>query len=179
METWTNIQNYEGYQISNLGRVKSLKRKKWNGFAFQDVQEKILSIKSQMNGYLQVNLCQNGICKSHSLHRLVAIHFIPNPDNLPNVGHKDHDPTNCAASNLYWTTQLENIHHSIEAGRFIKGEKVKNSKLTASQVREIRSKIKNKEISQCKLAKELGVTQNCISEIVNRKTWQHVSDEEN
>lgn len=179
MEIWKEIEGYEGYLISNLARVKSTKRKKWNGYAFQETQEKILSCKKQPNNYIQVGLCKNGICKTFSLHRLVALHFIDNPDNLPNVGHKDHNPSNCIADNLYWTTQYDNIHYSIEAGRFTKGEKVKNSKLTVTQVLEVRKRIKNKEISQGKLAKELGVTQNCISEIVNRKTWQHVPDEEN
>ncbi len=174
MENWKEIEGFIGYEISDLGRVKSLKRKKWNGFAFQDIQEKMLALKIKPDGYVCVTLCNNGKCSVKSLHRLVALHFVDNPNNLPIVSHLDHNPQNCCASNLKWDTQLGNIQLSVKDGRFTRGEKVKNSKFTTTEVIEIRRKIENKEISQCKLAKELGVTQNCISEIVNRQTWRHI-----
>lgn len=91
VEFWKDINDYEGlYQVSNLGRVKSLTRilkdgRKW--------EEKIIKPGNNGHGYLQVNLHKNGKQKNFFIHRLVAEAFIPNPDNLPYVNHKDEDKT--------------------------------------------------------------------------------------
>lgn len=174
MEIWKNITGYEGmYQVSNLGNVKSLKRKKWNGFDYQEVVEKFLSQKTH-NGYKYVNLCKPKSQKMISVHRLVAIEFIDNPEQKKYVNHKDNNPSNNNSNNLEWCTQAENIQYAVQQGRFNQGILSPRTKFTEKQVLEIRKRIANKEISQNKLAKELGVTQNCISEIVNRLTWKHI-----
>lgn len=174
MEIWKNVVGYENmYQVSNLGNVKSLKRKKWNGFDYQEVVEKFLSQKLHQ-GYKYVNLCGFGKQKLIGVHRLVAIAFLDNPDSKRYVHHKDNNPSNNHVDNLEWCTQKENIGYSVAQGRFNQGELSARNKLTKEQVIEIRQKIADKTISQCKLAKELGVTQNCISEIVNRQTWKHI-----
>lgn len=174
MEIWKDVVGYENmYQVSNLGNVKSLRRKKWNGFDYQQVIEKILSQKLHQ-GYRYVNLSLLGKGKLIGVHRLVAIAFLNNPDNKKYVHHKDNNPSNNHVDNLEWCTQAENIGYSVAQGRFNQGTLSLRSKFTEEDVVEIRKRISNKEISQCKLAKELGVTQNCISEIVNRQTWKHI-----
>lgn len=92
-EIWKDILGYEGlYQVSNFGRVKSLKFGK----------ERILKLTKDKDGYLIVNLYKNNKSKTFKVHRLVAEAFIPNPDNLPQVNHKDEDKSNNIVSNLEW-----------------------------------------------------------------------------
>lgn len=174
MEIWKDVIGYENmYQVSNFGNVKSLKRKKWNGYGYQEVVEKLLSQKLHQ-GYKYVNLCGFDKQKLVGVHRLVAFAFLDNPDNKKYVNHKDNNPSNNYVDNLEWCTQKENIQYSVSQGRFNQGILSPRTKFTEQDILMIRQRIANKEISQCKLAKELGVTQNCISEIVNRQTWKHI-----
>lgn len=100
LEVWKDIKNYEGfYQGSNLGRVKSLERIDCIG---HHRKERILKPKKDKYGYLQVNLWKNGKKKTFTVHRLVAEAFIPNPNNLPCINHKDECKTNNNVNNLEW-----------------------------------------------------------------------------
>ena len=102
METWKPIEGYEGlYEVSDLGRVKSLK------FG----QEKILKQQKDGWGYLQVNLCKDGHTKTLRVHRLVAEAFIQNPNNLETINHKDEVKTNNAATNLEWMSVKDNNNY--------------------------------------------------------------------
>ena len=117
-EEWRDVKGYEGnYMVSNLGRVKSLVG--WNGNKYTK-RDKILNPYKQKVGQeycrLVVKLCKNGKKKDGKVHRLVADAFIPNPENKPNINHKDGNPLNNIASNLEWCTQRENIIHSYEIG---------------------------------------------------------------
>ena len=81
MEIWKNIKDYEGcYQVSNLGRIKSLSRKVWNGKTHFWTSERILKPGRDRDGYFLVNLSKNGKSKTEKVHRLVAKTFIPNPE---------------------------------------------------------------------------------------------------
>ena len=100
-EIWKNIEGYEGkYQVSNLGRVKSMIG-----------QEKVLHPKKHRNGHLQIGLHKDKKRKTMYIHRLVAQAFIPNPDNLPCVNHKDENPNNNNVDNLEWCTQKYNCNY--------------------------------------------------------------------
>ena len=91
MEEWRAVPGYEGlYMVSNIGNVKSL------------IKNKIIKYFINKKGYRLVSLSKNGIIKKFSVHRLVAQAFIPNPDNLPQVNHKDEDKTNNNVDNLEW-----------------------------------------------------------------------------
>ena len=111
MEIWRDIQGYEGlYQVSNYGRVKSLERNFTNGIngcTIKHIDEHIL-IPQNEKGYLRVNLYKNGKQKFCSIHRLVAEAFIPNPNNYPQVNHKDEDKANNKITNLEWCTAQYN-----------------------------------------------------------------------
>ena len=101
-EIWCPIKGFEGqYQVSDQGRVKSLKFDK----------ERILKTGITTDGYLIVGLCKNGEHKWYSVHRLVALAFIPNPDNLPQVNHKDEDKDNNSVQNLEWCDQKYNCNY--------------------------------------------------------------------
>ena len=109
IEEWRDIKGYEGlYQVSNLGRVYGIKR------------QRFLNTVYDRNGYSSVKLTKNGIGKLLSLHRIVAINFIPNQENKPQVNHIDEDKTNNMVSNLEWTTAKENVNHGTRTERMIK-----------------------------------------------------------
>lgn len=114
-EIWKNIKNYEGlYQVSNYGRVKSLEKiSKINGRIYPT---KILKCHIGTKKYLDVDLCKNGTSKRHRIHRLVAEHFIPNPENKPQVNHEDTNKQNNRVDNLSWNTNSENQQHAFANG---------------------------------------------------------------
>ena len=112
-EIWKDVDGYEElYQVSNLGRVKSLYKK--IGFYYRN--EKILSNCTQPNGYLAVNLGKNSIITRKSVHRLVAQAFIPNLENKPFINHKDGNKKNNCVDNLEWVTHSENVSHAYKIG---------------------------------------------------------------
>ena len=106
-EIWRPIEGYEGlYEVSNTGRVKSLKRPFENNGGIQWTKERILSPGKDKDGYLQVHLCYNGKQHQRKVHRLVAQAFLPNIYNLPMVNHKDENPSNNFVDNLSSTFTL-------------------------------------------------------------------------
>ena len=108
IEIWRDINEYEGiYQVSNLGNVRSVDRIIDRGFSKLPLKGKILS-PSNNAGYLFVILSKNCNAKTAFIHRLVAETFIPNPDNLPCVNHKDENPLNNRVDNLEWCTYSYN-----------------------------------------------------------------------
>lgn len=116
-EVWRNINGYEGYyQISNIGRVKSLERRRYNGSGYYVQKVKILRQSITTTGYIKVELSKEGTKKSMKVHRLVAIAFIENPENKPDVNHKDGNPFNNNLSNLEWCTESENLNHAVKIG---------------------------------------------------------------
>lgn len=95
-ETWKDIPGYEGrYQISSLGRVRT-------------GSGKIMSLELTQRGYFRVKLWSGRVCKRFRVHRLVAIVFIPNPKNLPQVDHINGDKTDNRIENLRWVSNSQN-----------------------------------------------------------------------
>lgn len=104
---------YENYQVSNLGRVKSLKRKVWNGKAWYIKEEKLLSLGTDGKKYLQVKLTKNGKAKMYKIHKLVAYAFIPNVMNYKEIDHKDTNSQNNSISNLIYVTHKQNMNNEL------------------------------------------------------------------
>lgn len=114
MEIWKSVVGYEGsYEVSNLGRVRSLDRVLVNTLGIsRRAKGRILKQQSCSNVYLFVCLGKNN---PKLLHRLVAISFLPNEKNLPQVNHIDGDKTNNCVSNLEWVSCSENHKHSYKS----------------------------------------------------------------
>lgn len=108
LEIWKAIEDYEDlYQVSNLGRVKSLNYKRTG-------KERILKPGYYTKyGHQDVNLCKDGVRTMKSIHRLVAEAFIPNPENKPCIDHIDCNPTNNCVYNIRWVSHKENSNNPL------------------------------------------------------------------
>ena len=168
-EIWNIIHGYSDYQISNYGRVKSLKFNK----------EKILKLPVTKKGYLQIRLYKNGKRKlNHSyrfyIHRLVANAFIFNPDNKPEINHKDGNKMNNYIDNLEWVIHSDNMKHAIKKGLFDNnGEKNCNSKITKNDILVIHG-LYLSGISQKIIGLIYNIAQQNVSLIVNGKNWKYL-----
>lgn len=109
-EEWRDIKDFEElYQVSSMGRVKSLERKDCLG---RTVKERILKPGTDQDGYLRVALCNgSGKPKTFKIHRLVCQAFHENSDNKPQVNHLNEDKKDNRACNLEWCTVKENLNH--------------------------------------------------------------------
>ena len=133
------MKGYEGlYEVSNLGNVRSLDRyvNHWQGGKCLK-RGKLLAFGHNKGGYNLVKLCDNGREQTHKVHRLVAQAFIPNPDNLPWVNHKDENPANNAADNLEWCTARYNALYGTAPTR--RRDKLLNNKTQSKTVQMIRN----------------------------------------
>ena len=164
-EEWRDIAGFEGmYQISNFGNVKSVSRYVFAGehanHSYFRVNEKMLKGSLDHKGYRGVNLSCNGRVRRFLVHRLVAQAFIPNPDNLPCVNHKDENPRNNCVDNLEWCTYKYNNEYNgrvdkcrDKISKTLKGRK-SNRVLTEEQREHIREgairgwKTRRKNISE-------------------------------
>lgn len=127
IEEWRDVCGFEGiYQISNFGNIKSLDRERIisNGTIRRDKGKHINPFVTN-DGYLKCTLNKSGKSKRF-VHRLVAIAFIPNIYNNPQVNHKDNNPLNNHVDNLYWGTQADNVRDMNNSGRGHSGKKPRN-----------------------------------------------------
>lgn len=172
-EIWKDICGYEGlYQVSTLGRVKSLS--KYSGCVFRNDFIKKTGVKS--NGYEVVCLSKNGIKKTYCVHRLVAVAFIPCDDNRLDVNHIDGNKLNNTVVNLEWCSRSENVRHAVSIGLNVaaKGERNGKSKLTESDVVDIRLMWKTCH-NYSSIARAFCVNPGTIWAIINGKSWRYVS----
>jgi len=123
-EIWKDVVGYEGlYQVSNLGRIKSYPQKiKTKLGYYRNVESRILSPGTLEGGYKHVALYKNNNNKSWRVHRLVALAFIPNPLDLPEVNHKDENPSNNKIDNLEWCTPKYNSNYGTHIERMAKSK---------------------------------------------------------
>ncbi len=164
-EIWKDIEGYEGlYQVSNMGRVKSLERtqpynRNKNKY-YKKIASKILKQEPRPNGYLKVSLSKDKKQKDVSIHRLVAEMFIPNSENKPTVDHIDTIKTNNRVENLRWATQKEQLNdNKITRVKRLKAQK----KATNARKRKVRC-ITTGEEFECisDAVRKCNVSENCI-----------------
>ena len=154
MEIWKDIKEYEGlYQVSNLGRVKSLKYGK----------ERILKPTTNKGNYLLVILYKNKKMKTYYIHRLVALTFLPNPQNLPEINHIDEDKTNNCVDNLEFCDRKYNINYGTRIKRFSESvsKKIDQFDLDGNFIRTWSS--------MCQAERELGISNGKISQCCKGK----------
>jgi len=156
-EIWKKIENYKGlYEVSDAGKIRSAKQN--------------LNPVLTTAGYPKVKLCRDGNVKSMLVHRLVAIAFLDNPENKPQVNHKDGDKTNNNVNNLEWCTASENMKHAFatKLNVTLTGENHPSSKLSNSDVVNIKS-LKGK-VSYLKISKMYNVNFYHIRDIMRGKS---------
>lgn len=184
-EIWKDIKGYEGlYQVSNYGRVKSLDR--IHNHIYKSVckpkfyKGKIISANNNGHGYLWVVLCKNNKIMHKYIHRLVAEAFIPNPNNLPQVNHKDENMQNNCVDNLEWCTAKYNCNYgkrNIKCGqtkKLLYGIKVKQYDLRGNLIATIyeRDAVKMPKVHYASLIK-------CCKKIYNScggYVWRYNDD---
>lgn len=164
MEQWENIVDYEGvYEVSDQGRVRRVET------------GKIRIPGKRREGYLIVNLSKNGTTATRIIHRLVAIAFVQNPDNKPEVNHKNGIKIDNRASNLEWATIAENAVHAFELGlrESMVGSENGQSKLVEEDIPEI-YRLRTEGLSHSAIAKEFNVSRSLIGWVLSGKGWKHV-----
>lgn len=173
-EIWKPIPGYAGYEISSLGNARSVDRIIEVTICGKVIQRhcKGHALTPNFDGkqhYLHVVLGKSG---AHNIHRLVAEAFIPNPDGLPEVNHKDEDKTNNCADNLEWCDHRYNNRYGSKmyASR---GERNAMNTFSEDVIREIkRTYIPNdKEFGVSGLAKKYGISQTHVCAIIKGRRW--------
>lgn len=163
-EIWKPVVGFEGlYEVSNLGQVRSLDRQTRGGFK----PSRILKPQTQWTGYTQVGLTRPGQRQQYKkIHVLVAEAFLPNPDNKPQMNHKNGIRNDNRLENLEWVTISENHKHAFrelgkKPSRAALGKPSPRRKLSKEQVEAIRSDTR----SQTAIAEDYGVSQQTISNV--------------
>lgn len=167
---WKNIARFNGkYSISDTGLVKN------------NLTNKILTSHPHKSGYIILTLRptgRNGKCYSIKIHREVALAFIPNPLNKPQVNHIDGIKSNNIASNLEWVTNKENSDHAIANGLLVplKGTDKTTAKLTNDIVNYVRLVYipRHKTFGCRQLAQLFGISHSTMSRVIAGKEWAHV-----
>lgn len=178
MEEWKDILGLEGrYQVSDLSRVRSLSWEQPHssgGTSFVK-KERVRKFKQpKTNRYIQLGMVtEDGIVMIYH-HRLVALAWIPNPENKPFINHKNGIKWDNRIENLEWCTKSENAKHSFATGlQSNKGEKSPMHKLTEKEVLSIRARYAAGE-SSWKIFKSLDMSYTNVKDIIAKRTWGHI-----
>ena len=135
-EIWKPVKGFEGYyEVSNLGRVRSIDRVVVDTVRNCErlLKGKILIQRDNSNGYKNVMFCKEHKLDNKYVHRLVAEIFLPNPDNLPQVNHKDEDKSNNRVDNLEWCTSFYNNEYGTRKKRWYE-TRIKNGTMDPKNI---------------------------------------------
>lgn len=176
-EEWRPVNGFEGfYEVSSFGRVRSLHRRAPSKRkSVEWINERVMSQKTQKNGYRMVGLAKHGKCSYPYVHRLVMGAFFPNPpEGHVEVNHKDGDKSNNAVDNLEWQTPLGNTSHAWDSGlAYFHGSKSPLAKLNEQQAAEIASMIGT--LSAGQIGAMFGVSATTVLSIAHGRSWQRVT----
>jgi len=159
-EIWLPVPDYEDYHVSNFGRVKSFKFK----------TPRIMIPYLNGSGYLQICLSKDDKSKHFHIHRLVALCFVSNPQDKPEVNHIDGNKLNNFVENLEWVTREQNINHAFDIGIAPQGQDRPEAKLTNEQARFIREN--PDDLNSAQLAELFGVCDATIGRIRLGRTYK-------
>jgi hypothetical protein len=170
------------YEVSSSGQIRSLDRiVVEQGTGFKRFHKGKIITPKKSGRYWGVSLHDYPNSERFYIHRLVALAFIPNPNDKPCVNHKNRDRYDNRVENLEWVTHQENSQHLVQSpdyvpAQVVRGEAQHSSKLSADIVKELRlSWDKNTPISQ--LAKQYGVTHRAMYKVLGGISWKHVIPE--
>ena len=175
-EIWKKVPNYSTYEVSSFGRLKTFN---WKNHGTEAIMKPALD----GSGYLRTMLKRDdGKIHTIKVHRIVGSAFIPNPEDKPQINHKNGIRSDNRLSNLEWCTASENVKDSFASGRSNnQGMNCPTSILTDDQVREIRADYVGGNRNQYtggltrqKLADRYGVKLGAIKNILMNKTWKHL-----
>lgn len=166
-EEWRDIVGYEGdYQVSSDGRIRSFKHKK---------DGKLMSQFDDKDGYKEIALYKSDVETKRKMHRLVAQIFIPNPNNLPQVNHKNGRKDDNRATNLEWANSSHNMLHSFHVlghqSPDVNGIKNGRNKLSLHDVNLIFHMYHCGERTFKEIASKFGVRSTVVANILNGKLW--------
>ena len=166
METWAKVKDFEDcYEISSLGNLRSINREVKHyvdGFK-RTYKGSIKKTRLNSKGYVRANLKKDGKRYDFTIHRLVAIAFIPNPLNKPQVNHINGVKTDNRVENLEWCTNSENIIHSVKM------------RLVETKLNDLEAiEIYNSNLSQRKLAEVYNISASIVWRIKNKKAYKHL-----
>lgn len=181
--SWRPVPDFEGmYAVSSCGRVRSLAREVIQRGPHKVtryiVQSRVMRSCVTSTGYRMVSLSRAGKVKMFYVHRLVAMAFIPNPENKPQVNHIDGDRQNNLVENLEWVDARGNYLHAVslwgprKSPNPSRGESHYRAKLTWPQVRAIRKMAASGKYTKTKIAAKFGITDANVYSIVVYKTWK-------
>ena len=172
-EIWKPMVGYHDIRgdrlmVSSTGKIKSC------------ITGKILKTYVSCRGYESLRFTLDGGKKTITIHRAVALAFVPNPNNYLEINHKDGNKLNNSLNNLEWCTRSQNERHKFDTGLYdpsrISGERNGNHKLTVENVKYIREHFqrKSKEFGVIAMCKKFNVSRKTITDVVNRKIWKNV-----
>lgn len=170
------VLGYEGlYEISIDGRVRSLPRRVRSRGGTRIFPSR-LRVVQIVNGYPAFNARKDGRSRYVSIHRALALLFLPNPEGKPDINHIDGNKTNFDLANLEWCTHAENMRHAFDTGLVATptsgpGNKSPAARLSWDDVREIRTLAANGE-PRSAIAAKFGVCKSNINQIIRGETWR-------
>lgn len=177
-EEWRPVEGYPGYEVSNLGHVRSWRKNGPGGYLRDYPRQFSPNLKN--SGYLQVNLWRDGKRTTVGVHVLVVSAFEgPKPFPDAQCRHKDGDKQHNEATNLHWGScsenVMDNVHLGVHPGFKIRGEDHYRSSVTSEMVERIR-KMASEGLSHPEISTETGVTQGVVQSIVLRYGWAYGED---
>ncbi len=170
-EEWRPAVGFEGYyDVSNLGRVRTVERVVSNATGTRVVKSRIRACTDVRRGYKGVLLSKENKLTCARVHRLVARAFIPNPKNLETVDHINSDVTDNRAVNLRWASIQDNLRYMVEKGSSAIQRPRRAKRLTIEMVNLIRSS----NLNTVELGRVLGINNTSVGRVRNNKTWREV-----
>jgi hypothetical protein len=182
-EIWKEINGFDGkYSVSNLGRIRVNYHIIKNQFGYYEKRRVERYLKPQINnrGYYTITFVINNKRFHMWLHRVIATAFTPNPNNLPEINHKNGIPGDFRIENLEWIDRIGNVRHAWETGLCKNsahlGEDHPRCKITEDIVLNIRKSVTNFRDNKIKysLANEYGIHITTVNDILKRRSWSHI-----
>jgi hypothetical protein len=173
-EEWRPVPLTPGYEVSDLGAVRSWRKRGGNVAGLLTDSPRLLSLKTDRYGYRVAALKVGDRMRHIGVHRLVVLAFVGEPPpGKPEVCHRDGVRTNNVPSNLYWGSGKDNGEDKVRHGNSLRGERSPWAKLTAADIPEI-FRLRRAGCTQKAIARQFGVASSLICYVLSRKGWKHV-----